>query len=130
MAKAQTLALSVKALQMLTDIDTLEDVRTAWAAMEQLLSRAPGLVEALSRALRGAGLPDPRARGIEFVTDAFIVHLEDGRSLTVPLDWFPRLRYATAAQRTHYEVVGRGVAIHWPDIDEDISVPRLFGLPC
>jgi hypothetical protein len=58
------------------------------------------------------------------------VHLEDGRSLTVPLEWFPRLRDATTEQRLHYEVIGRGLAIHWPDIDEDISVPRLFGLPC
>jgi hypothetical protein len=77
-----------------------------------------------------ASPPEPRAREIEFVPNAFVVHLEDGRSLTVPLEWFPRLRDATHAERSHYEIVGRGVAIHWPDIDEDISVPRLFGLPC
>lgn len=77
-----------------------------------------------------ASPPEPRARGIEFVSDALVVHLEDGRSLSVPLEWFPRLRDATPAERGHYEMVGGGIAIHWPAIDEDISVPRLFGLPC
>jgi hypothetical protein len=77
-----------------------------------------------------ASPPEPRAREVEFIADAFVVHLEDGRSLTVPLAWFPRLREATPQQRLHYEMVGRGLAIHWPDIDEEISVPRLFGLPC
>ena len=77
-----------------------------------------------------ASPPEPRARGIEFVADALVVHLEDGRSLAVPLEWFPRLRDATPEQRSHYAMVGHGIAIHWPEIDEDISVPRLFGLPC
>ena len=72
----------------------------------------------------------PRARTIEFVADAFVVHLLDGRSLTVPLEWFPRLRDATPEQRRHYEMIGHGLAIYWPEIDADISVPRLFGLPC
>jgi hypothetical protein len=77
-----------------------------------------------------ASPPEPRARRIEFVPDALVVHLEDGRSLSVPLEWFPRLRDATPAQRSRYEMVGHGIAIHWPEIDEDISVPRLFGLRC
>jgi hypothetical protein len=59
-----------------------------------------------------------------------VVHLEDGRSLTVPLEWFPRLRDATPEQRQNHQLIGRGIAIHWSEIDEDISVPRLFGLPC
>ena len=74
--------------------------------------------------------PQPRARAVEFVPDAFVLHLEDGRSLSVPLEWFPRLRNATREQRLDYELVGRGLGIHWPDIDEDISVSQLFGLPC
>lgn len=74
--------------------------------------------------------PEPRARKLEFVQGAFIVHLEDGRSLTVPLDWFPRLRDATPEQRQRYELIGLGIGVHWPDIDEDVSVPRLFGLSC
>jgi hypothetical protein len=74
--------------------------------------------------------PEPRARAVDFVADRLVVHLEDGRSLTVPLEWFPRLRDATADQRRKYEIIGRGIGIHWPEVDEDISVPRLFGLPC
>jgi hypothetical protein len=74
--------------------------------------------------------PEPRARSVEFIPDAFIVHLEDGRSLTVPLEWFPRLRDATPEQRSRWTLIGPGLGIHWPEIDEDISVPRLFGLPC
>jgi hypothetical protein len=72
---------------------------------------------------------EPRARALEFIPDAFVVHLLDGRSLTVPLEWFPRLRDATPEQRSHYEFSGRGYAIHWPELDEDISVPGLLGLP-
>jgi hypothetical protein len=77
-----------------------------------------------------ASPPEPRAQKVDFIPDAFVVHLEDGRSLTVPLEWFPSLRDATPEQRAHYELIGPGIGIHWPEIDEDISVPRLFGLPC
>jgi hypothetical protein len=78
----------------------------------------------------------PRARSLEFSDDAFVVHLQDGRSLiqdgrslTVPLEWFPRLRDASAEQRSHWRLTGHGYGIHWADIDEDISVPGLLGLP-
>ena len=73
--------------------------------------------------------PDARARGIDFLPDALVGHLEDGRSLTVPLEWFPRLRDATSAARTRWELMGHGLGIHWPDLDEDLSVPGLLGLP-
>jgi hypothetical protein len=69
--------------------------------------------------------PQARARGIEFLPDAFVVHLEGGRSLTVPLEWFPRLRGATHEQRSHWRFIGPGTGIHWPDIDEDISIAGL-----
>ena len=72
--------------------------------------------------------PNARARSIDFVPDAFVVHLEDGRSLTVPLEWFPRLRDATPEVRMHWELIGPGLGIHWPEIDEDISVAGLLGL--
>jgi len=71
----------------------------------------------------------PRAQKIEFVADGLVVHLKDGRTLTVPLEWFPRLRDASESQRSHFEIYGDGYAIHWPDLDEDISVPGLLGLP-
>ena len=70
-----------------------------------------------------------RARAVEFIPDAFVVHLEDGRSLTVPIEWFPRLRDATPEQRKRWRLIGPGTGIHWPDIDEDISVAGLLGLP-
>lgn len=72
----------------------------------------------------------PRAEAIEFIEDAFVVRLRDGRSLTVPLEWFPRLRDASPEERAKYEFSGHGYSIHWPAIDEDISVPVLLGLPC
>ena len=71
----------------------------------------------------------PRAEAIEFVPDGLVVHLKDGRTLTVPLEWFPRLRDASEADRGHFELYGDGYAIHWPSLDEDISIPGLFGLP-
>lgn len=76
-----------------------------------------------------ASPPSARACGAEFVPDAFAVRLEDERSIIVPLEWFPRLRAATLEQRSHWELIGRGIGIHWPDLDEDISVAGLLGLP-
>ena len=54
------------------------------------------------------------------------VRLEDGREVGVPLDWFPRLREASAKQQENWRFIGNGVGIHWEDIDEDISVRRLI----
>ena len=72
---------------------------------------------------------EPRAQAIEFVPDGLLVHLKDGRTLTAPLEWFPRLRDATEADRLNYELYTDGYAIHWPTLDEDISIPGLLGLP-
>jgi uncharacterized protein DUF2442 len=57
------------------------------------------------------------------------VRLEDGRALSVPLDWLPRLKSASAKDRGHYELVDGGEEIRWPTLDEDLSVPGLLGLP-
>lgn len=70
-----------------------------------------------------------RARRVEFVPDSLVVHLEDGRTLSVPLEWFPRLRDASPEQRAHWRMIGPGSGIHWPDLDEDLSVAGLLGLP-
>lgn len=72
---------------------------------------------------------DARARGVEFTRDTLVVHLEDGRSLVVPLEWFPRLRDATTDQRAHWQLIGRGLGVRWPALDEDISVAALLGFP-
>jgi hypothetical protein len=64
---------------------------------------------------------------VAFDTDMLQVRLADGREVRVPLEWFPKLRDATAEQRANWRLIGRGVGIHWPDIDEDLSVPGLLG---
>ncbi len=56
------------------------------------------------------------------------VVLADGRELAVPLAWFPRLRDATPDQRSRWELIGGGIGIHWPAIDEDISVESLLAI--
>jgi hypothetical protein len=58
--------------------------------------------------------------------DIIVVVLADGRELAVPLAWFPRLADATAEQRKNWRLIGRGLSIHWPDVDEDISIACLL----
>ncbi len=60
--------------------------------------------------------------------DAHMLHvsLQDGRQIGVPLEWFPRLRKASEKQRKHWRLIGHGIGIHWPDVDEDISVASLL----
>ena len=68
----------------------------------------------------------PLARRID-VTDAMlVVELIDGRSLSVPISWFPRLDAATPSERSRWVLVGKGEGIHWPEIDEDVSVESLI----
>ena len=60
------------------------------------------------------------------VPDTLTVELSDGRSLAVPLAWFPRLLHATPDERGHWRLAGGGEGLHWPDVDEDISVESLI----
>ena len=69
----------------------------------------------------------PLARTIIVSDDELTVHLADGRAITVPLVWFPRLLHATAAARSNWELLGDGEGIHWPEADEDLSVEGLLG---
>ena len=69
---------------------------------------------------------DATAVGVEVGADVLRVSLADGRELAVPREWFPRLRDATPAQRGNWRFIGRGHGIHWPDVDEDISVAGLL----
>lgn len=73
--------------------------------------------------------PDPTAIDVEVSDAALRIVLSDGRELTAPLAWFPRLRDATVEQRRNWEPIGRGHGLHWPDVDEDISVRMLLGRP-
>lgn len=70
---------------------------------------------------------DPRVRAIEVTADLIVAHLVDGRTISVPLAWSWRLAEATPDQRAHYELIGDGTGVHWPDIDEDISVDGMLG---
>jgi hypothetical protein len=70
------------------------------------------------------------AGSVSFAGERMSVHLRDGRELSVPLAWFPRLQHAGPEERAHWRLIGDGEGIHWEDLDEDISVPRLLGLPC
>jgi hypothetical protein len=69
---------------------------------------------------------DATAIGVTVTEDRLLVTLADGRELAAPLAWFPRLSEATDAQRQHWRLIGRGHGIHWPDVDEDISVASLL----
>lgn len=68
----------------------------------------------------------PLATMILFDEDDFTVALADGRQITVPYEWFPRLANATKREREKFEFIGNGIGIHWPLIDEDISVEGLL----
>lgn len=66
------------------------------------------------------------AENVEFTNDDMIVSLVDGRKIIVPLVWFPRLANATRNQLENYELLGDGEGIHWPEMDEDLSVSGLL----
>jgi hypothetical protein len=68
----------------------------------------------------------PKAREVSISDDELTVLLADGRKISVPLVWFPRLLHATPNQRQNFELLGDGEGIHWPDIDEDLSVAGLL----
>ncbi|MCB0062437.1 MAG: DUF2442 domain-containing protein [Caldilineaceae bacterium] len=63
---------------------------------------------------------------IDISEDTLTVDLSDGRSLQVPLAWYPRLYHGTPAERRNWRLIGRGVGIHWPDLDEDLSAEGLL----
>ena len=69
---------------------------------------------------------DERLRDVRFTEDTMSVDLMDGRTITVPLAWYPRLYHAAAEQRENWEVSGGGYGIHWPGIDEDLSTEGLL----
>lgn len=68
----------------------------------------------------------PNAISVQITEESLIVELNDGRTITVPLAWYPRLLHATQKERSHYRLIGKGQGIHWEDLDEDISVESLL----
>ena len=68
----------------------------------------------------------PEALDILLTDDTLSVDLSDGRSISVPIAWFPRLLHSTEQERNNWRLIGRGQGIHWEDIDEDISIEGLL----
>lgn len=68
----------------------------------------------------------PKVRDVRVSAEHLRVDLADGRTITAPLRWFPRLSNASPAERDNWRVAGAGYGIHWPDIDEDVSVEGLL----
>lgn len=67
-----------------------------------------------------------RARSVTVTGDALVVDLDDGRTISVPLAWYPRLLHGTVDERSHWRLIGAGEGIHWPDLDEDIRIESLL----
>jgi hypothetical protein len=73
-----------------------------------------------------AELKGATARNLSVSEDSLTVDLDDGRTIVVPLLWFPRLMNGTPAERANFRLIGNGSGIHWPDLDEDISIDSLL----
>src|SRR5882724_4513206 len=70
--------------------------------------------------------PSPCVARVTVTEDAVVVDLSDGRTVMAPLAWYPRLLHGTARERRHWRLIGGGEGIHWPDLDEDLSVEGLL----
>ncbi|MEW6233907.1 MAG: DUF2442 domain-containing protein [Candidatus Omnitrophota bacterium] len=70
--------------------------------------------------------PGERVKDVHFTEDAISVDLVDGRTISAPLAWYPRLLHAAPEQRENWRIAGGGYGIHWPDIDEDLSTEGLL----
>lgn len=68
----------------------------------------------------------PLAQNVLVSEDSLEVELSDGRTITAPLSWYPRLVHATKEERANWRLIGAGEGIHWPEVDEDISVENLL----
>jgi hypothetical protein len=69
---------------------------------------------------------DSRVEAVYFTRDSLVVNLMDGRCISVPLTWYPKLLKATPKEKAHWEICGGGYGIHWPEIDEDLSTEGLL----
>lgn len=77
-----------------------------------------------------ARVVEPKIAELRVTESEITAHLVDGRTISVPLAWLWRLSEATPAQRSQWEMIGDGIGVHWPDIDEDISIEgMLYGAP-
>lgn len=68
----------------------------------------------------------PRVTNVSVTDDTLSIDLEDGRSVSVPIGWYPRLAHGSPAERANVQVAGAGLGLHWPDLDEDIGVEGIL----
>lgn len=111
----------------------LRPVSLAWASgfADHELRRVLRLVEDHVQEMSGHGMSTTDRQGeqvgdVRFEDDRMSVDLADGRTITVPLSWYPRLEKASPAQRGNWRIAGGGFGIHWPDLDEDLSTAGLL----
>ena len=71
-------------------------------------------------------LPQPLAVDVTVSAETLTVSLSDGRAISAPLNWYPRLAHGSPVEQRHWQLIGRGQGVHWPDLDEDISVDALL----
>jgi uncharacterized protein DUF2442 len=80
----------------------------------------------MSTSPHSSDVREARARRVSVADDVLAVELVDGRTISVPVAWYPRLAHGNARERDHWRLIGQGEGIHWPDLDEDISVDGLL----
>ncbi|MCA1899682.1 MAG: DUF2442 domain-containing protein [Chloroflexi bacterium] len=68
----------------------------------------------------------PRVVNVSVTDDTLSVDLEDGRTVSIPIGWYPRLAHGTPAERANVQIAGAGFGLHWPDLDEDIGVEGIL----
>jgi uncharacterized protein DUF2442 len=73
-----------------------------------------------------SNVTEARAQRVTVTADTLVVDLVDGRTISVPVAWYPRLAHGTAAERANWRFIGEGEGIHWPDLDEDLSTEGLL----
>jgi len=73
-----------------------------------------------------AEIQEPSAQDVAVSEDSLTVDLTDGRTIIAPLSWYPRLWHATPEERNKFEIIGNGALLHWPDLDEDLSVSGIL----
>src|SRR5882672_10183180 len=104
---------------------TLDSPRSSFDASEDLSSSTSCDCWRLGMGT-SEGRPGERVKDVRFTDDLLVVDLLDGRTISVPLVWYPRLLSATPEQRANWRMAGGGFGIHWPDIDEDLSTEGLL----
>jgi hypothetical protein len=71
-------------------------------------------------------IQEARAQEVRVGEDALVIELVDGRTISVPLAWYPRLWYGSGEERARFEIIGDGRYIHWPDLDEDLTISGIL----